>query len=166
MNEKFARYTIGQADWRWTNTAPAGQCLLFVGQSARECESCTWNRRFCTEGDDAFCSDRSSCGLSSEDCGESRPTDSHVSGIIHVARQGKTKRGEWAFQSLINLSEPWPTHLSGSTSTSTRWRSDSLFFLKRDELAVCLERTIAPRQCHILTEFLLIGSRSCHDLRS
>lgn len=118
-----------RAGWRWTGTAPAGQCLLFVGQNARECESCTWNRRFCTERDDAFCPDRSSCNPSSEDCGESWPTDSHVSGIVHVARQGETRRGKQTFQSLRIL-----TH---------RFIRKRLSFLERDELVVRLERSIA-----------------------
>lgn len=88
---KFVRHAVGRVGWRWTGTAPVGQCLL-VGRGTRECESCTWNRRFCAMRDDAFCPDRSSCGPLSEDCGESRPVDSRVSGIVHEARLGVPKR--------------------------------------------------------------------------
>ena len=167
-DEKFARYAIGQAGWRWMGTAPAGQCLLFVGQSARECESCTWNRRFCTERDDAFCPDRSSCVPLLEDCGESRPTDSRVSGIVHVVRQGEAKRGVAGRASIPVVDQfqwkPWPTDLSGSPSTSS-WGIDSISFLERDELAVCLYRAQIV-SCQLPWSVTLIEQSSCYDFKS
>jgi len=100
---KFVHHTVGRVGWRWTGTAPVGQCLL-VGRGARECESCTWNRRFCAKRDDAFCPDRSSCRTLSEDCGESRPVDSHVSGIVHeVSRAETTERSNhWSISASLD----------------------------------------------------------------